>query len=50
VTVINEQPASLPTTRLTRLSRIWMIVLRGYPIIAGGLVVFRIFQLATVRA
>jgi hypothetical protein len=50
MTVINEQPASVPATRVNGLSRIWVIVLRGYLIIAGDLVLFRIFQLATVRA
>jgi hypothetical protein len=40
----------LPATRLTLLSRIWMFVLRGYLIVAGGLVLFRIFQLATAGA
>ena len=40
----------LPPARLGRLSRIWMIVLRGYLIIAAGLVLFRILQLATVGA
>jgi Mn2+/Fe2+ NRAMP family transporter len=40
----------LPAARLTLLSRIWMFVLRGYLFIAGGLVLFRIFQLATAGA
>src|ERR1700682_2027309 len=40
----------LPPARLSLASRIWMIVLRGYLIIAGGLVLFRIFQLATSGA
>jgi hypothetical protein len=40
----------LPAARLSAISRIWMIVLRGYLIIAAGLVLFRIFQLATVGA
>ncbi len=40
----------LPAARLSTLSRIWMIVLRGYLIIAGGLVLLRIFQLAAVGA
>jgi Mn2+/Fe2+ NRAMP family transporter len=43
---INE----LPLARLTLLSRIWMFVLRGYLLVAGGLVLFRIFQLATAGA
>jgi NRAMP (natural resistance-associated macrophage protein)-like metal ion transporter len=42
--------ASLPPARLSTLSRIWMIVLRGYLLIAGGLVLVRIFQLATTGA
>jgi Mn2+/Fe2+ NRAMP family transporter len=37
----------LPPARLSLASRIWMIVLRGYLIAAGGLVLLRIFQLAT---
>jgi hypothetical protein len=37
----------LQPARLSLASRIWMIVLRGYLVIAGGLVLFRIFQLAT---
>jgi hypothetical protein len=40
----------LPPAQLSRLSRIWMIVLRGYLAVAAGLVLFRIFQLATVGA
>jgi hypothetical protein len=40
----------LPVARLTLLSRIWMFVLRGYLFVAGGLVLFRIFQLATAGA
>jgi hypothetical protein len=40
----------LPPARLSVLSRIWMVVLRGYLAIAGGLVLFRIFQLATAGA
>jgi hypothetical protein len=37
----------LQTARLSLASRIWMMVLRGYLIAAGGLVLLRIFQLAT---
>jgi NRAMP (natural resistance-associated macrophage protein)-like metal ion transporter len=37
----------LPPARLSLASRSWVIVLRGYLVIAGGLVLFRIFQLAT---
>ncbi len=40
----------LPPARLGLLSRIWMIVLRGYLVVAGGLVLVRIFQLATAGA
>jgi Mn2+/Fe2+ NRAMP family transporter len=40
----------LPPARLSTLSRVWMIVLRSYLAIAAGLVLFRIFQLATVGA
>jgi NRAMP (natural resistance-associated macrophage protein)-like metal ion transporter len=40
----------LPPARLSLASRIWMIVLRGYLIVAGGLVLVRIFQLATAGA
>lgn len=38
----------LPPARLTPLARIWMIALRGYLIVAGGLVLLRIIELATV--
>jgi len=37
----------LPAARLTPLNRIWMIVLRAYLVVAAGLVLVRIFQLAT---
>jgi Mn2+/Fe2+ NRAMP family transporter len=40
----------LPPARLTRLNRIWMIVLRAYLLVAAGLVLIRIFQLATAGA
>ncbi len=36
----------LPPARLTTLSRIWLIVLRGYLIVAAGLVLVRIVELA----
>ncbi len=36
----------LPPGRLTTFSRVWMIVLRGYLVVAGGLVLIRIVQLA----
>jgi hypothetical protein len=41
---------TLPPVRLSRTSRIWMIVLRLYLVIAGGLVLVRIVQLATSGA
>jgi hypothetical protein len=36
----------LTPARLTTLNQTWMIVLRGYLAIAGGLVLVRIVQLA----
>jgi Mn2+/Fe2+ NRAMP family transporter len=40
----------LPKARLSPLSRIWMIVLRGYLVVAAGLVLLRIVELATMGA
>ena len=40
----------LPPARLTTLNRVWLIVLRGYLIVAAGLVLVRIVQLAIVGA
>ncbi len=40
----------LPPARLTLLNRIWMIVLRTYLVVAAGLVLLRIFRLATAGA
>jgi hypothetical protein len=40
----------LAPARFTVLNRIWMIVLRAYLIIAAGLVLLRIFRLATSGA
>ena len=40
----------LPPARLTVLERVWLIVLRGYLVVAAGLVLVRIVQLATVGA
>jgi Mn2+/Fe2+ NRAMP family transporter len=40
----------LPPARLTVLNRIWMIVLRAYLVVAAGLVLLRIFRLATAGA
>jgi NRAMP (natural resistance-associated macrophage protein)-like metal ion transporter len=40
----------LPPARLSTLNRIWMVVLRAYLVIAAGLVLLRIFRLATVGA
>jgi Mn2+/Fe2+ NRAMP family transporter len=42
--------SELPPAQLSLLNRIWMIVLRGYLVLAGGLVLVRIFQLATAGA
>jgi hypothetical protein len=36
----------LTPARLSVLSRVWMIVLRGYLVVAGGLVLVRIVELA----
>ena len=36
----------LPTARMTPLTRVWMVVLRGYLVVAGGLVLLRIVQLS----
>ncbi len=36
----------LPPARMTALTRIWLSVLRGYLVLAGGLVLWRIAQLA----
>jgi NRAMP (natural resistance-associated macrophage protein)-like metal ion transporter len=41
---------TLAPARLSPLSRIWMIVLRGYLVVAGGLVLLRIIQLAIAGA
>jgi len=38
--------AQLPPARLSLTSRAWMIVLRGYLVVAGGLVLVRIVELA----
>jgi len=38
----------LPPARLTVLSRTWLIVLRGYLLVAGGLVLLRIAQLISL--
>jgi len=40
----------LPEARLTLLNRIWMIVLRAYLVIAAGLLVLKMVQLATSGA
>jgi Mn2+/Fe2+ NRAMP family transporter len=37
----------LPLPHMTPLTRVWMLVLRGYLVVAGGLVLVRIIQLAT---
>jgi hypothetical protein len=36
----------LPPARLSRLARVWLIVLRTYLVVAGGLVLIRIVTLA----
>jgi hypothetical protein len=36
----------LPAAQLTPLTRIWLSVLRGYLVVAGGLVFWRILELA----
>ena len=41
--------AELPRLQLTLLNRTWLIVLRGYLVIAAGLVLVRIAQLVTVH-
>jgi hypothetical protein len=37
---------TLPPARLTLLSRVWMLVLRGYLVIAAGLLLVKLVQLA----
>jgi hypothetical protein len=37
--------SQLRPAQMSRTSRIWMIVLRGYLVLAGGLVLVRIFML-----
>ena len=39
--------AELPPRQLTTANRVWLIVLRAYLIVAAGLVLSRIFTLAT---
>ena len=39
----------LPPMRMTPLTRIWMVVLRGYLVVAGGLVLVRIIEMATAE-
>jgi Mn2+/Fe2+ NRAMP family transporter len=41
--------SALPAPRMTRLEKAWMIVLRGYLLVAGGLVLVRIVELAIGR-
>jgi len=38
--------SELSPTRMTSLTRVWMLVLRAYLVVAGGLVLFRIVQLS----
>jgi NRAMP (natural resistance-associated macrophage protein)-like metal ion transporter len=40
----------LPPTRLTMLNRIWLLVLRAYLVVAGGLVLARVVMLAIGQA
>lgn len=40
----------LPAARLSLTERLWMTVLRGYLVIAAGLVLLRIIKLATIHA
>jgi NRAMP (natural resistance-associated macrophage protein)-like metal ion transporter len=40
----------LPPARITFLNKVWMLVLRGYLLVAGGLLLFKIIQLATSGA
>jgi len=35
--------------RMTPLTRIWLVVLPGYLVVAGGLVLVRIIELATAE-
>jgi hypothetical protein len=47
-----ESKAGLPRRprgRGTPLTRIWMVVLSGYLVVAGGLVLVRIIELATAE-
>jgi len=37
----------LAPARMTLLNKVWMLVLRGYLVIAAGLLLFKLFQLAT---
>ncbi|HVM94806.1 MAG TPA: hypothetical protein VMT89_00390, partial [Candidatus Acidoferrales bacterium] len=43
-----QMPAlsSLPKAQLPLLSRMWLIVLRSYLVVAVGLVIFRVAQIA----
>ncbi len=41
--------AELSPLRMTALTRLWMIVLRGYLVVAAGLVLVRIVELALIR-
>ena len=40
----------LKPTQISLLSRLWMTVLRGYLVVAGGMLVFKMIQLATGHA
>jgi hypothetical protein len=36
----------LPAAKLTLLSKAWMLVLRGYLVVAAGMLIFKLVQLA----
>ena len=38
--------AQLPKAQISLLSKVWMIVLRGYLVVAGGMLIFKMIQLA----
>jgi hypothetical protein len=42
--------AQLPPQQFSALNRAWMIVLRGYLLVAGGLVLLRILELIRTGA
>jgi hypothetical protein len=38
--------SELPPAQISLINRVWMIVLRAYLVIAGGMLIFKMFQLA----